>query len=205
MWPVTVTSYRVGGIHWSTRAGKSRTESHNVAQSWKDAAIAKRGLVCHDQGTNRHLFMDKALPVKDALDRKIIASLQANARQSTASIAAALGVARTTVHERISRMEERGVIKGYSVVLGQADETPMVQVIVQLSVNQPETAKIIARIGAYPEVKQCLSVNGEFDLIIIAEAPRIEDLDVLTDEFGAIPGVIRTKTHVVFSRRIDRN
>ncbi|MFY0598000.1 MAG: Lrp/AsnC family transcriptional regulator [Cognatishimia sp.] len=149
--------------------------------------------------------MDKALLVKDALDRKIIASLQANARQSTASIAAALGVARTTVHERISRMEERGVIKGYSVVLGQADETPMVQVIVQLSVNQPETAKIISRIGAYLEVKQCLSVNGEFDLIIIAEAPRIEDLDVLTDEFGAIPGVIRTKTHVVFSRRIDRN
>lgn len=142
--------------------------------------------------------------MKDSLDRKIIAALQANARQSTASIASALGVARTTVHERIARMEERGVIKGYSVVLGQPDETPLVQVIVQLAVQQPETAQIIRRMEAYPEVKQCLSVNGEFDLMIIAEAPRIEDLDILTDEFGAIPGVNRTKTHVVFGRRIDR-
>lgn len=143
--------------------------------------------------------------MKDSLDRKIIAALQANARQSTASIAAALGVARTTVHERIARMEDRGEIKGYTVVLGQPDDTPMVQVIVQLAVNQPETSQVIARIGAYPEVKQCLSVNGEFDLIVIAEAPRIEDLDILTDEFGAIPGVNRTKTHVVFGRRIDRS
>lgn len=142
--------------------------------------------------------------MKDSLDRKIIAALQSNARQSTANIAASLGVARTTVHERISRMEERGVIKGYSVVLGKADETPQVQVIVQLAVHQPETTQIIRRIATYPEVKQCLSVNGEFDLIILAEAPRIEDLDILTDEFGAIPGVNRTKTHVVFGRRIDR-
>jgi len=143
--------------------------------------------------------------LKDTLDRKIIAALQANARQSTSSIAEALGVARTTVHERIARMEDRGVIKGYSVVLGQPDDTPMVQVIVQLSVHQPETRQIIRRIETFPEVKQCLSVNGEFDLIVIAEAPRIEDLDVLTDAFGAIPGVNRTKTHVVFSKRIDRS
>lgn len=141
----------------------------------------------------------------DALDRKIITALQANARQSTAAIAAGLGVARTTVHERIARMEARGLIKGYSVVLGQMDDAPLVQVIVMLSVQQPETARIIKRLEAYPEVKLCLSVNGEFDLMLSAEAPRIEDLDILTDEFAEIPGVIRTKTHVVFGRRIDRS
>lgn len=143
--------------------------------------------------------------MKDALDRKIIAALQANARQSTAKIAAQVGVARTTVHERISRMERAGVIKGYSVILGDSDAISLVQVIVMLEVNQPETARIIQRLEDYLEIKLCLSVNGEFDLMLSVEAPRIEDLDVLVDEIGEIPGINRTKTHVVFGRRIDRD
>ena len=143
--------------------------------------------------------------MKDALDRKIIAALQANARQSTAKIAAQVGVARTTVHERIARMEREGTIKGYTVVFGDSDALPMVQVIVMLAVTQQDTPKIIQRLEDYPEIKLCLSVNGEYDLMLSVEAPRIEDLDVLVDELGLIPGVNRTKTHVVFGRRIDRD
>jgi DNA-binding Lrp family transcriptional regulator len=140
----------------------------------------------------------------DQLDRKIIAALQHNARESTSKIAAKLGVARTTVHERISRMEERGVIAGYSVVLKEHPETHKVQIVVLAEVQQKETARIIKRLEAYPEVKQCLSINGEFDLIICAEAPRIEDLDILVDDLAAIPGIVRTNTSVIFGRRIDR-
>jgi DNA-binding Lrp family transcriptional regulator len=140
----------------------------------------------------------------DQLDRKIIAALQHNARESTSKIAAKLGVARTTVHERISRMEERGVIAGYSVVLKEHPETHKVQIVVLAEVQQKETTRIIKRLEVYPEVKQCLSINGEFDLIICAEAPRIEDLDILVDELAKIPGIVRTNTSVIFGRRIDR-
>ena len=141
----------------------------------------------------------------DQLDRRIIAALQANARASTTQIAASLGVARTTVHERINRMEQRGVITGYSVRLGSTEDTPKVQVIVMLEVQQKETTRIIKRLEAYPEVKLCLSINGEFDLMLSAEAPRLEDLDILVDDLAKIPGVLRTNTSVVFGRRIDRN
>lgn len=140
----------------------------------------------------------------DDLDRRIIAALQANARESTTKLAVKLGVARTTVHERIGRMEERGVISGYSVVLREPVDGPRVQVIVLLEVLQKETSRIVKRLEGYPEVKLCLSINGEYDLLLSAEAPRIEDLDVLVDELGALPGVQRTNTSVVFGRRIDR-
>ncbi len=140
----------------------------------------------------------------DQLDRRIIAALQHNARDSTTNIAAKLGVARTTVHERINRMEERGVIAGYSVVLRQVQDEAKVQVVVLLEVQQKETTRIIKRLEAYPEVKLCLSINGDFDLLLSAEAPRIEDLDILVDELAEIPGVLRTNTSVVFGRRIDR-
>ena len=98
-------------------------------------------------------------------------------------------------------MEERGVIAGYSVVLSAPEDAPRVQVVVLLEVQQKETTRIIKRLEAYPEVKLCLSINGEFDLLLSAEAPRIEDLDILVDELAKIPGVLRTNTSVVFGRR----
>ncbi|NIZ12545.1 Lrp/AsnC family transcriptional regulator [Phaeobacter sp. HF9A] len=140
----------------------------------------------------------------DDLDRRIIAALQANARESTTKLAAKLGVARTTVHERITRLEERGIIAGYTVVLREADEGNTVMVVVLLEVQQKDTSRIVKRLEAYPEIRQCLSINGEYDLMVSAEAPRIEDLDILVDEVGRMPGVQRTNTLVVFGRRIDR-
>lgn len=142
--------------------------------------------------------------MKDELDRQILRALQHNARASTASIAAELGVARTTVHSRITRMEENGTIAGYTVRVREAEDGAKVQVIVLLEVQQQETRRIIARLEAYPEVKLCLSINGDYDLLLSAEAPRIEDLDVLVDELAKVPGVLRTNTSVVFGRRIDR-
>lgn len=140
----------------------------------------------------------------DDLDRRILTLLRTDARLPTAKIAAQLGVARTTVHTRVTRMEKQGTIAGYSVVLRDASAEATVQVVIMLEVQQKETARIIKRLEGYPEIRLCLSINGDYDLLLSAEAPRIEDLDVLVDALGAMPGVLRTNTSVVFGRRIDR-
>jgi len=146
----------------------------------------------------------RARSLKDELDRKIIRELQRNARESTSNIAARLDVARSTVHERIARMEKDGVISGYSVVLSRNPSIENVQVMVFLEVKQQETRKILHRISQYSEVRVCLSINGDFDLFLCIEAPRIEDLDIVIDDIGMMPGVLRTKSYVVFGRRFDR-
>lgn len=146
----------------------------------------------------------RARSLKDELDRKIIRELQRNARESTSNIAARLDVARSTVHERIARMEKDGVISGYSVVLSRNPSIENVQVMVFLEVKQQETRKILHRISQYSEVRVCLSINGDFDLFLSIEAPRIEDLDIVIDDIGMMPGVLRTKSYVVFGRRFDR-
>lgn len=141
---------------------------------------------------------------KDDLDRRIIRELQRNARQSTSAIAGRLDVARSTVHERISRMERDGVIAGYSVILSRNPSEDGMQALLLLELKQQETRRVLARLANYSEIRVCLSINGEFDLFVSVEAPKIEDLDVLIDEIAAIPGVLRTKTFVVFGRRFDR-
>jgi DNA-binding Lrp family transcriptional regulator len=142
--------------------------------------------------------------MRDALDRRIIRALQRNARESTSNIAQQLGVARSTVHERISRMEKDGTISGYSVVLSRTPGEETVQILMFLEIRQQDTRKILQRLSTYPEIQVCFSINGEFDLFLSAEAPRIEDLDILVDEVGEIPGVVRTNTSVVFGRKFDR-
>ncbi len=142
--------------------------------------------------------------MRDDLDRRIIRELQRNARESTSNIAQRLGVARSTVHERIARMEKDKTIAGYSVILSRNPGEETVQILMLLEIRQQETRKVLQRLSTYPEIQVCFSVNGEFDLFISAEAPRVEDLDILIDEIGEIPGVIRTQTFVVFGRKFDR-
>jgi len=142
--------------------------------------------------------------LKDELDRRIIRELQRNAREATSNIATRLKVARSTVHERISRMEKDGVITGYSVILSRNPSEENIQALILLEIKQQETKKILHQISQYSEIRVCLSINGEFDLFISIEAPRIEDLDVLIDEVANIRGVLRTKTFIVFGRRFDR-
>lgn len=55
----------------------------------------------------------------DETDRQLIAALQINARESVATLARRLGIARTTVNSRLARLERSGVISGYGVRLGQ--------------------------------------------------------------------------------------
>lgn len=142
--------------------------------------------------------------MKDDLDRRIIRELQHNAREATSNIAAKLNVARSTIHERIARMEKDGVITGYSVVLSRNPSEDSVQILMLLEIRQQETRNVLSNLGKYSEIRVCLSINGEYDLFVSAEAPRIEDLDILIDEIGAIKGVLRTKTFVVFGRKFDR-
>ena len=142
--------------------------------------------------------------MKDALDRRIIRELQRNARESTTNIAQRLDVARSTVHERIARMESDGTISGYSVILSRNPSEDNVQILMLLEIRQQDTRKIIQRLSGYSEIRVCLSINGEYDLFLSAEAPRIEDLDLFVDEIAEIPGVLRTNTFVVFGRKFDR-
>lgn len=142
---------------------------------------------------------------KDNLDRKLIALLQDNARMATAEIARKLKVARSTVQERIARLEKDGVIGGYTVVLARAPEVESVQALVMLAVEQHQVRETIKRLETFPEIRTCLTVSGEFDLFLRVEAPRLDDLDEVLDDIAAIPGVRRSRSSIVLAAKFDRS
>jgi DNA-binding Lrp family transcriptional regulator len=140
----------------------------------------------------------------DDLDRRLLALLQADARRPVADLARALGVARTTVLARLARLEQQRVIVGYTVRLGAEEGERGVQAYVGISTEPRAGALVTQRLATIPELRQLVSVSGEFDYLALLHAESPARLDVLLDEIGAFEGVRKTTTSVVLARRIDR-
>lgn len=141
---------------------------------------------------------------RDDIDRALLALLQANARESAASLARKLGVARTTVLARLQRLERSGVVVGYTAVLGPHPRGAELQAYVGITVLPRAGRAVEQRLARMPELRQLCTVAGEFDYIALIEAESAVRLDALLDEIGSVEGVSRTTTSVVLARRIDR-
>ena len=142
---------------------------------------------------------------RDALDHDLLALLAVNARESTADLARRLGVARTTVVARLSRLEREGVISGYTVRLRHDLAQSGLSAFVGITVQPRSGADVVRLLQRVPEVKQLDSVSGQFDYVALLRADSAERLDALLDQIRALDGVQQTTTSVVLSRRIDRS
>jgi DNA-binding Lrp family transcriptional regulator len=137
-------------------------------------------------------------------EQALLSLLRVNARASTAELARRLGVSRTTVQSRIERLEQRGIITGYGVRLSPDYEQGLVRAHVLLTVTPKLADKVVRSLQALPPVRTLHSVSGNFDMIVIVDAPSIRHLDALLDEIGAMDGVERTSSSIILSTRIDR-
>lgn len=141
---------------------------------------------------------------EDDNDRRIMALLATNARQPTVAIAKKLGLPRTTVHERIEKLERNGTITGYRAVFASPAVGQQLEATLLLSIRQRRQSEIVRRLDNLPEVRSCASVSGEFDLMLVVEAPLSEDLDAVIDEITSMEAVERCMTLIVLAKKFAR-
>lgn len=146
----------------------------------------------------------RAAGLRDALDRDLLALLQANARASTADLARRLGTARTTVLARLARLERDGVIAGYTVRLGQDVRDQGLQAFVGVTVQPKAGRDVVRQLSRMPEVRQLCAVSGEFDYVVLLRAESALRMNMLLDEIGNFDGVVKTTTSVALEWKIDR-
>ena len=113
-------------------------------------------------------------------------------------------LSRSTVQNRIARLEASGVISGYSVQLGGAYTASQVQAHVLIKVAQKLTARTNSALEGMSSVSQLFSVSGEYDLIAIVQAQSLEELSTVLDDIGNLGGVERTNSSVVLETRFRR-
>ena len=140
----------------------------------------------------------------DATDRALLTLLREDARAPVAELARGLKLSRTTVQSRIERLERRGVIAGYAVVVADEIASQLVRAHVLITVAPRQSSAIEQALRRIPELRVLHSVSGPFDLIAIVASYSIGELDALIDRIGQIDGVERTTSAIVLSTRIER-
>jgi len=138
----------------------------------------------------------------DEIDRRILRELQADGRLTHVALAARVGLSRSAVQERVARLEDDGVILGYTIRLGRPGAPAGMRAYLFVRGGTHET--LVKALAGFPEIKVADSVSGEIDLILQLEVERIEDLNRLRDEVGNLPGVVTTQTLLVMAPRFDR-
>jgi len=135
------------------------------------------------------------------IDYKIIDLLQRNARMTQSEIAAAVGLSQPAVAERMRKLEQEGVITGYTARvdgrhLGK-DITAFIGVRIEHPRHNDEFAR---RILAQPDVLECHHVTGSDSYLLKVVTENTESLDrLISESLRIIPGVTRTHTTIVMS------
>ncbi|MBV8976826.1 MAG: Lrp/AsnC family transcriptional regulator [Alphaproteobacteria bacterium] len=137
-------------------------------------------------------------------DSKLLDLLRANAREPTASLARKLGLARSTVQERIARLEREGLIKGYTVRLGDGAEASRMRAVVMIETDPKQADRVSVELKKMPEVRSLAAVSGSYDLVAMVETDTPNRIDALLDRIGRAPGVARTVSSIVLSEKFAR-
>lgn len=139
----------------------------------------------------------------DEKDSAILEQLMADSRKTTKAIARELGIPRATVHDRIAKMEQKGIIKKYTatpdyVQLGLGVTSfILVQFEPEKGTSQRETAEEISELPGIFEVHM---ISGEYDMLLKVRGSSMEDIGKLViDRLREVKGVARTLTCACFT------
>lgn len=137
----------------------------------------------------------------DRWDRAIVTTLAAHARISQKQLAAAVGLASPSVAERIKRLEERGVVAGYTVVAPPEPLGYPIQAMVRINPLPGALKEVERLIRNTPQIVECDKVTGEDCFYARLYCRSIDDLDVVLDPFH---DRARTNTAIVKGQAVER-
>jgi len=133
------------------------------------------------------------------LDRRIVALLRTDGRMSYTDLGKAMGLSTSAVHQRVRRLEERGVLKGYTAVVDHtALDLPLTAFISITPLDPAAPDDIPDRLRDISEIEACHSVAGEENYILKARVRTPGDLESLLARIRAAANVA-TRTTVVLS------
>lgn len=137
-------------------------------------------------------------------DKSLINALKENARLSVSDLARKLSLSRSTIQNRLARLESTGVISGYSVKLSETYLQNRVSAHVSIKVKQKLTTQTNVELKRFTAITQLYAISGEYDLIAIVEESSLEQLSHTLDLIGNLDGVERTTSSVILETKFTR-
>ena len=132
----------------------------------------------------------------DETDHQLLSLLRQDARLPIASLAGKLGVSRGTVTNRIRRLEDTGVIVGYTVRLRPDVQQNQIKAWMSIAVEGNQTRTVIARLLGEPGVATLHDTNGRWDLLAELRADNLQDLAKVLERIRLLKGISNTETSI---------
>lgn len=133
----------------------------------------------------------------DNLDQQILACLKENSREKASTISKKINLSVSAVLERIHKLEQSGVIRGYTVITNKKMLGIGMQALMEVSLEHPKYYEDFCRaVSEMKEAASCYYVNGAFDFLLRIYARDAEDLEGIHTKVKNIRGVSGTKTYI---------
>jgi len=132
----------------------------------------------------------------DEVDHKLLSLLRQDARLTVAALAGKLKVSRGTVTNRIRRLEDDGVIVGYTVRLRPDVQHNTIKAWMSIAVDGNQTRAVIASLLGEPGVAILHDTNGRWDLLAELRAESLQELAKVLERIRLLKGISNTETSI---------
>lgn len=137
-------------------------------------------------------------------DEELLAILRCNARASISDIARATGVSRTAIQNRLTKLENSGVIKAYSIVLGSEYSNQLISANVSLKVNPNLRRNICIALRKIHNISHIYSISGQYDLLATIQAQTLKKLNEILNMVCSLEGVERTNSSIILDTVFEK-
>ncbi len=141
----------------------------------------------------------------DDIDLTIIRSLSKDGKESFINIAKKLGVTAQTISDRVEKLRNREIIKGFTIEVDPAKVNYPIEFICELDINASVMDDVLAILEQITEIHIIKITTGIHDILCIGNAQDIENLhNIVERKISTIPGVNKTYTSITL-KKIKQN
>lgn len=141
-------------------------------------------------------------PTGDRYSALILAELARDPRQSMRQLASAVGLSAPAVTDRVRRLEDVGVIRGYKAVLDHAKLGWAVGAFVSLTARDGRCDRLLERLEAIPNVVAAYHIAGDTDYLARVAARDLDELKAITDRLAEVASV---SSQIVLGAAFERD
>lgn len=138
----------------------------------------------------------------DELNWKILKALQKNARQSNTQISNEVGISSAAIAERIRKMEDSGIIKGYHAQISHFEVSYQLKAIITLRAFMGRLKAFLETVKTFDEVINCYRITGNENIIMEVVLKDQKHLEKFIDRLITYG---ETTTHIVLSNIVENN
>jgi DNA-binding Lrp family transcriptional regulator len=138
------------------------------------------------------------------LDRRLLGLLRKDARTPIARLSKFLGISRASIYARLQRLQDSGVIEGFTVRVNPELERRQIRAHVLIKVKGKLARATEKQLHSMPEIMTLHAISGVYDLIAELEAATAGELNELIDRIGELEGVEETTSSILLATKWSR-